>query len=49
MGDVLSRLALTPGKFYKGKSQEKHFAYDRIFSDFPARVNEQGWFRSSAP
>jgi hypothetical protein len=26
------------GSDYKGKSQEKHFAYDRIFSDFPARV-----------
>jgi hypothetical protein len=38
-----------PDKFYKRKSQEKHFANDRIFSDFPARLNERGWFWSSAP
>src|SRR6202158_4999081 len=38
-----------PGKFYKRKSQEKHFAHRRIFSCFPARVNERGWFCSSAP
>jgi hypothetical protein len=44
-----SRLCRHPDKFYKRKSQEKHFACDRIFSDFPARVNEQGWFCSSAP
>ena len=38
-----------PDKFYKRKSQEKHFANDRIFSDFPARLNERGWFWFSAP
>ena len=38
-----------PDKFYKRKSQEKHFALRRKFSDFPAPVNERGWFWSSAP
>jgi hypothetical protein len=33
----------------KWKSQEKHFANDWIFSYFPARVNERGWFWPSAP
>src|ERR1700694_1342502 len=39
----------SPDKFYKRKSQEKHFALRRKFSDFPAPVNERGWFWSSAP
>src|SRR5712675_253126 len=30
--------------FYKRKSQEKHLSCGRIFSYFPARVNERGWF-----
>ena len=36
-------------KFHKKKSQENHFPYDRIFSDFPARVNEPGWLWPSVP
>src|ERR1700682_5650484 len=35
--------------FYKRKSQEKHFSHRRIFSDFPARVNERECFWPSAP
>src|ERR1700690_1567747 len=34
----------SPEKLYKRKSQEKHFALRRKFSDFPAPVNERGWF-----
>jgi len=40
---------LKPDKFYKGESQEKQFCHSWKFSDFPARVNEQGWFCLSAP
>ena len=36
-------------KFYKRESQEKHFRGRRIFSYFPARVNEHRWFWRSAP
>jgi len=36
-------------KFYKRKSQEKHFTARRIVSDFPALRNEREWFWSSAP
>src|SRR3984957_304488 len=37
------------GKFYKRKSQEKHFSARRIGSAFPALLNEREWFWSSAP
>jgi len=36
-------------KFYKRKSQEKHFAPGRKVSDFLALLNEREWFWSSAP
>ena len=36
-------------KFYKRKSQEKHFALRRKFSDFPACSIERGCFLPSAP
>src|SRR3979490_2119283 len=35
-------------KFYNRESQEKYFPCGRIFSYFPACVNEQGWFWPSA-
>jgi hypothetical protein len=38
-----------PDKPYKKGSQEKYLTRGQIFSHFPARVNEQGWFCSSAP
>jgi hypothetical protein len=37
-----------PVKLYKRESQEKFFRCGRIFSYFPACVNEQGWFWPSA-
>jgi hypothetical protein len=42
-------LVPSPEKFYKRGSQEKYLSCSRIFSYFPARVNEQGWFWPSAP
>ena len=36
-------------KFYKRKSQEKHFTLRRKFSDFPACLIERGCFLPSAP
>ena len=39
----------SPEKFYKRGSQEKYLSHRRIFSYFPARVNERGWFWFSAP
>jgi len=36
-------------KFYKRKSQEKHFGRRRKFSDFPACLIERGCFLPSAP
>ena len=36
-------------KFYKRKSQEKHFALRRKVSDFPACLIERGCFLLSAP
>ena len=39
----------SPVKFYKRKSQEKHFTARRIVSDFPALLNEREWFWLSAP
>ncbi|MFI5073224.1 MAG: hypothetical protein ACHP8A_20335 [Terriglobales bacterium] len=36
-------------KFYKKRSQEKHFTHRRKFSEFPARMNGQGWFWLCAP
>jgi hypothetical protein len=32
----------SPVKFYKRKSQEKYLPQRRMFSNFPARVNERG-------
>src|SRR6266481_4944398 len=37
-------LLIPSDKFYKRKSQEKHPCCGRIFSYFPAPVNERGWF-----
>jgi hypothetical protein len=34
----------TPGKFYKGESQEKILRHGRMFSCFPARLIEQRCF-----
>ena len=49
-GEEIRRDAMpSPVKFYKRKSQEKHFAAHRKLSDFPARVNERGCFWPSAP
>jgi hypothetical protein len=39
----------SPDKFYKRKSQEKHFTVRGIVSDFPALLNEREWFWLSAP
>ena len=39
----------SPDKFYKRKSQEKHFALRRKCSDFPACLIERGCFLPSAP
>ena len=39
----------SPDRFYKRKSQEKHFTLRRIVSDFPALLNEREWFWPSAP
>jgi hypothetical protein len=36
-------------EFYKKGNQGKYLSRGRIFSDFPARLNEQGWFWFSAP
>src|ERR1035437_3368069 len=40
---------IVPDKFYKRKSQEKHFALRRRISDFPACLIERGCFLLSAP
>src|ERR1035437_149342 len=42
-------LLIPTDKFYKRKSQEKHFALRRKFSDFPACLIERGCFLLSAP
>jgi hypothetical protein len=39
----------SPVKFYKRKSQEKHFTLRRKFSDCPASLIERGCFLLSAP
>ena len=36
-------------RFLERKSQEKYFSHRRTFSDFPAPLNERGWFWPSVP
>src|SRR6202011_3922736 len=38
-----------PGQLYQGRSQEKYLSHGRMFSCFPARMNEQDLFQPSAP
>jgi hypothetical protein len=44
-----SQIRIGPDKFYKRKSQEKHFTLRREFSNFPACLLERGCFLPSAP
>ena len=46
---LFSSRPLTPGKFYKGGSQEKYPSRGRVFPCFPAHVIEQDLFLPSVP